>query len=76
MKEMPDYLKKFSKLTNREIDIISFIAQGYNSSQIAEEANISYETVSTHRRNILSKTKCGNMAEVAVKCLQVGLIDV
>ena len=65
---------KLKNLTPRERDIISYIAVGFSSMEIANKANISFETVNTHRKNILNKTKCRNMTEVAVKCYKAGVL--
>lgn len=42
-------------LTKREKEILSFIADGLNNSQIAERLFISIRTVDTHRTNIMQK---------------------
>ena len=42
-------------LTKREKEILSFIADGLNNSQIAEKLFISARTVDTHRTNIMQK---------------------
>lgn len=44
-------------LTERELEILSLIAQEYSSGQIAEKLFISKHTVDTHRKNILQKTE-------------------
>jgi two-component system, NarL family, response regulator NreC len=43
------------QLTKREKEILSFIADGLNNSQIAEKLFISARTVDTHRTNIMQK---------------------
>ncbi len=43
-------------LTNREIEILKLIVQGYMNKEIAEKLNISLNTVLSHRKNIISKT--------------------
>jgi DNA-binding CsgD family transcriptional regulator len=50
------------KLTVREIEIIGLIMQGYTNQEIADKLFISYETVRTHRKNILLKTGAKNTA--------------
>ena len=42
-------------LTNREKEILSYIADGLNNTQIAEKLFISARTVDTHRTNIMQK---------------------
>jgi DNA-binding NarL/FixJ family response regulator len=43
--------KKYS-LTEREIEIVGFVRDGLDSYQIADNMNLSYHTIKTHRRNI------------------------
>ena len=49
-------------LSIREIEILGLIMIGYTNHQIAEKLFISYETVRSHRKNILEKTKAKNTA--------------
>lgn len=54
-----DFLRKnsllFSKLTNREKDVLRLTSAGMNSGAVAEKLFISATTVDTHRRNIRNK---------------------
>lgn len=54
-----DFLRKhqhiFAALTNREKEILRYMALGKNSEEIAQALHISEMTVSTHRRNIKAK---------------------
>lgn len=43
-------------LTNREIEILKLIVQGYMNKEVADKLNISLNTVLSHRKNIISKT--------------------
>lgn len=49
-------------LSQREIEIISFIRQGYSSKEIADSLAISVKTVEVHRYNILKKLNLKNAA--------------
>ena len=51
-------------LSKREIEVISHIAKGMNSYEIAERLFISQFTVIKHRKNILKKLNMKNFAEV------------
>lgn len=44
-------------LSNRELQIVDLISKGLSTKQISEKLYISSHTVSTHRKNILSKFK-------------------
>lgn len=50
------------KLSIREIEVLGLIMQGLTNNEIAEKLFISYETVKSHRKNILEKTKAKNTA--------------
>ncbi|MER3497980.1 MAG: DNA-binding response regulator [Chitinophagaceae bacterium] len=49
-------------LSQREIQIISFIKKGYSSKEIADALDISVKTVEVHRYNILKKLNLKNSA--------------
>jgi DNA-binding NarL/FixJ family response regulator len=51
-----------SSLSDREIEVISYIRKGYSSREIAESLFISVKTVEVHRYNILRKLKLKNAA--------------
>ena len=51
-------------LTEREIQIINQIKEGFSSKEIATHLNISLKTVEVHRHNILKKLKLKNSASL------------
>ena len=55
-------------LTNRELDIIKLIAQGYVNKQIANKLQISEWTVSTHIRRVFCKLGVDSRAAMVYKC--------
>lgn len=56
------------KLSLREIEILELIMEGMTNNKIAEKLFISYETVKTHRKNILGKTGSNNTAFLVYNC--------
>ncbi|MDH5379433.1 MAG: response regulator transcription factor [Cyclobacteriaceae bacterium] len=52
------------KLTERELEIIKLATSGETSREIAEKLFISENTVTTHRKNIMRKTKTHNVAQL------------
>ena len=50
------------QLSIREIEILGLIMLGYTNQEIADKLFISYETVRSHRKNILTKTGASNTA--------------
>jgi DNA-binding NarL/FixJ family response regulator len=53
------------ELTNKEIEIVTLISQGFTSKEIAEKIFISVRTVETHRHNILKKLNIPNAAQLS-----------
>ncbi|MBE0411633.1 MAG: response regulator transcription factor [Anaerolineales bacterium] len=63
----------FPELTEREREVLSLIAQGFNNSTIAEKLVISPKTVHNHITNILSKLQVVDRAEAIIKARRAGL---
>ncbi len=61
-------------ISNREVNIIKLLSEGYTSKEIGRQLNISYETVRTHRNNILKKTKFKTLTHVVSYYIRSGLI--
>ena len=60
-------ISKNQALTFREQEIIIDIAAGLSSKEIAYNYRIALNTVWAHRRNIIKKMNCTNMA-AAIAC--------
>jgi DNA-binding NarL/FixJ family response regulator len=63
------------KLTAREKQIVQLLAKEYTNFRIAEELNISYRTVETHRKNIMEKTGAQNLAGLLRYAYEKGVIQ-
>jgi DNA-binding CsgD family transcriptional regulator len=63
-----------NSFSKREIEIVSLIAEGYQTKEIATKLNIALDTVKAHRKNILVKSGCKNMAELTAKSTSEGWI--
>ncbi len=59
-----DSLRLRHKLTVREAEVLLLVANGYTNKQIGEQFFISETTVQTHRRNLKSKLKIRNTADL------------
>jgi DNA-binding NarL/FixJ family response regulator len=57
-------------LTDRELQVLSLIARGLSSQQIALKLEISFETVKVHRRNMLKKARTHNTFELIRMAIQ------
>jgi NarL family two-component system response regulator LiaR len=64
----------YTELTEREMDVLKLIANGYSNNQIAEELVISENTVKGHVSNILSKLHLGDRTQAAVFAWQQGIV--
>lgn len=60
-------------LTDREKEILEMIRQGYLSKEISEKLSISFNTVNTHRQNILKKLNANNSFEAISYAKRLGL---
>jgi DNA-binding CsgD family transcriptional regulator len=63
------------QLTNRETEILRLIVKGYLNKEIADELNISHNTVLTHRKNIIAKTGIKTVSGLTFYCIRKGLIQ-
>ena len=55
-----------SELTVKEIEVLRYVCDGLEYSEIAEQMNISLRTVKFHISNILSKTGYANKTRLAI----------
>jgi NarL family two-component system response regulator LiaR len=62
-------------LTEREIEVLIFVARGYSNQDIANALCISERTVRTHVSNILSKLHLANRTQAALYALKEGLTN-
>jgi len=69
----PDQLTPPSDLTERELDVLRYLAQGRSNQEIADALDISLYTVRSHVRNILSKLHLANRTQAALYALDSGL---
>jgi DNA-binding NarL/FixJ family response regulator len=51
-------------LTEREIEVMKLIAEGFSNKEIGEKLFISHRTVDTHRTNLMKKLNTTNIAGV------------
>lgn len=62
------------KLTTRECEILSLLADGVSSKQIALKLNISVRTVESHRIHINRKLGFGSIAELVRYAIRHGIV--
>lgn len=61
-------------LTERELEVLQLIVEGYSNAAIAEKLYITVGTVKTHVRNILNKLCADDRTQAAVRALRSGLV--
>jgi len=61
-------------LTDREVEVLRFLARGLTTAQTGAKMFISENTVKTHIRHILGKLEVRNRAEAVAKATQLNLI--
>ena len=63
------------KLSERELQIIQFIAEGYTNSQIAAIVYLSNHTINTHRKNIMKKLGVNNTAGIVMYAVKTEMVS-
>ncbi|MFP5470342.1 MAG: LuxR C-terminal-related transcriptional regulator [Bacteroidia bacterium] len=62
-------------LSEREIEIITLIAEGETNTQIADKLFLSTHTVNTHRKNIMKKLGVNNTAGIVLYAVKTELVS-
>ena len=58
---------QMAELTAREVEVLERVARGLQNKTIAEEFNLSENTIKIHLHNIISKLGAHNRTEAAAK---------
>lgn len=61
-------------LSNRELEILKYIAQGMSDAEIANELNLSHRTINGHRQNMFGKTGVKNTVNLIIYAIKNNLI--
>ena len=76
-----DYVRKVDRsdtpadaLTEREIEVLRLVAEGFTNRQIALRLNISIKTVQSHRANLMDKLDLHDRTELVRYAIRRGLI--
>lgn len=75
MPPMPAVLSQ-KILTDREIEVMSLIVQGYINKEIADKLNIGLTTVITHRKNIMDKLGMKSVSALTIYAVMHGYVDI
>lgn len=72
---MPKVLER-KILSDRELEVMSLIVQGFINKEIAEKLNISLATVVTHRKNIMDKLGMKSVSALTIYAITHGYVDI
>jgi len=72
--QQPEENRIPNALTDREVDVLRCVAQGYSNKQTASELSISITTVRTHISNLLRKLSLENRTQLALYARQNNII--
>ena len=72
---MPAVLNK-KILSDREIEVMSLIVQGYINKEIADKLNIGLAMVITHRKNIMDKLGMKSVSALTIYAVMHGYVDI
>lgn len=62
-------------ISERELEVIKYIAEGYTNIEIAELLFLSQHTVNTHRKNIMQKLGVNNTAAIVMYAVKTKLVS-
>ncbi len=63
-------------LSDREIEVMALIVQGYINKEIADQLNIGLSTVITHRKNIMDKLGMKSVSALTIYAIMHGYVDI
>jgi DNA-binding NarL/FixJ family response regulator len=63
-------------LSDREIEVMSLIVQGYINKEIADRLSIGLSTVVTHRKNIMDKLGVKSVSALTIYAVMHGYVDI
>ncbi len=70
-----DYYCAPLTLSQRELEIIQLIAEGYTNDQVSDKLFLSKHTVATHRKNIMAKLGVNNTAAIVMYAVKTQLVS-
>jgi DNA-binding CsgD family transcriptional regulator len=62
-------------LTEREAEILEYISYGLSTEELASTLFISFQTIKSHRRNLMAKIKARNTAHLIRLAFESNLIS-
>jgi DNA-binding NarL/FixJ family response regulator len=75
LKSAPKSKEFHTELSEREMEILILICQGFSNQEIGDKLFISKRTVDKHRANILEKSESKNTAQLVVYAIKNRLVE-
>ena len=72
----PEHDAEMGRLTNREKQILQLIAEGKSNKEIAQLLELSVNTVSVHRANLMEALGIHRTAELVLYAVRKGLVRI
>lgn len=63
------------ELSDREIEVLQYVAEGKSNKEIADQLVISEKTVKAHLRSIFRKLEVGDRAQAVAHAMRKGLVE-
>lgn len=70
-----EYSCQGMNISDREMEIITLIAEGYSNKEVADKLFLSTHTVTTHRKNIMNKLGINNTAGLVLFAVRENLVS-
>ena len=70
-----EYSCQGMNISEREMEIITLIAEGYSNKEVADKLFLSTHTITTHRKNIMNKLGVNNTAGLVLFAVRENLIS-
>jgi len=62
------------RLSDRECEVLAYIAEGWMNREIAEKLGVGIRTVETHRENVMRKLDLHSVADLTRYAISIGLV--
>ena len=72
----PDIISIENDYTERELEVLKYLCQGFSASEIAEKINRSVKTVEAHRAKLLQKSETRNTVNLVLYSIKNKLVVV
>lgn len=73
--EHSDDRDKYEKLTDREKDVLRYVAQGFSAPEIGDKLFISPKTVDTYKQRVNEKLGLAHRSDYVALALKLGLLN-